>query len=377
MKKHTLKNHSAADKMLLYTGIMIWLILYIMMVFSGTVQAGVSRGQILPESAMRVLTIDEIEDMPLQVIAYAKNEIYARNGRMFRSQELQNYFSAQSWYTPLYQPDKFTADMLNTYELHNLELLSDRESLEGPYQLDQEDYSYDVIYEWQDANVPVRSGYETDPVSEIFYDSDRRNLESEELNALTVKECYYASCEIYARHGMIFSSREISDYFGQKNWYWGFIGESDFDESVLSTVEQDNLQALKEAMEKKDEQGYVTDQEGFSYAGIGSYTAGKIYVPGEDDFIFTDSSIAYLTDEEVSRLSLRQLCYARNEIYARRGVIFLSRELREFFRRKCWYHPVLQAFVLTEDHFNEIERANLNLLRDYEFSISADGYQLY
>lgn len=344
---------------------------------SGEALAAYSYGQILPESSLRPLRQEEIEGMPLQVIAYAKNEIYARNGRMFRSQELQNYFGAQAWYTPLYQPDKFTADMLNTYELQNLELLSDRESLEGPYTLDQEGYSYAVITDWQSTHQPERGAYETDPVSEIFYDSDRRALGEEELETLSAKECYYASCEIYARHGMIFDSREMSDYFGQKNWYWGFVRESDFDETVLNAVENQNLARLKNALQKKAEGGYETDRADFSYEGIGAYTAGNIYVPGTDDFVFARSSVEYLSEEEVAKLSLRQLCYARNEIYARRGVIFLSRELREYFMKKCWYHPILEAFALTEDNFNEIERANLNLLRNYEYSISADGYRLY
>ena len=47
---------------------------------------------IIPDVDIRYLTEEEIEDMSLQVVCYAKNEIYARHGRMFVSKELTEYF---------------------------------------------------------------------------------------------------------------------------------------------------------------------------------------------------------------------------------------------------------------------------------------------
>ena len=47
---------------------------------------------IIPDSDSRYLTESELTDMSLQVLNYAKNEIYAREGRIFRSAELQTYF---------------------------------------------------------------------------------------------------------------------------------------------------------------------------------------------------------------------------------------------------------------------------------------------
>ena len=52
-----------------------------------------------------------------------RNEIYARHGRMFNDQILQDYFNNQDWYSPQYAPDHFDDDMLNQIEQYNMELI--------------------------------------------------------------------------------------------------------------------------------------------------------------------------------------------------------------------------------------------------------------
>lgn len=97
---------------------------------------------ILPDSNSRYLTSRDIEDLTLRELNYAKNEIYARHGRRFKSQELMNYFQSKSWYIGKYDPDEFdknySGNVLNDYEKKNAELLSKREySLNANgYQLD-------------------------------------------------------------------------------------------------------------------------------------------------------------------------------------------------------------------------------------------------
>lgn len=97
---------------------------------------------ILPESNSRYLTDSDIDGMSLREINYAKNEIYARHGRRFKSEELQTYFDSKSWYTGKYEPEDFdenySSSMLNTYEKKNAEFLRDKEFSIDPkgYQLD-------------------------------------------------------------------------------------------------------------------------------------------------------------------------------------------------------------------------------------------------
>ncbi|MDO5797787.1 MAG: YARHG domain-containing protein [Eubacteriales bacterium] len=106
---------------------------------------------IIPDSDSRYLTESELTDMSLQVLNYAKNEIYAREGRIFRSKELQTYFEQQSWYQGTIQPDDFDdMTMLNPYEYANTQLVSEVEhsvKADG-YKVDQPGCSYEPIYQY-------------------------------------------------------------------------------------------------------------------------------------------------------------------------------------------------------------------------------------
>ena len=94
---------------------------------------------ILPESSEYYLTDQDIEGMDAQELNYARNEIFARYGREFNSEELMDYFESQDWYMPVYSPEEFDSNMLNQCEKENVKfLLSREEKLEpGGYQLDQ------------------------------------------------------------------------------------------------------------------------------------------------------------------------------------------------------------------------------------------------
>lgn len=102
---------------------------------------------ILPKSACMVYSQEEIDNMPVQVVCYARNEIYARHGRMFQSQELQEYFDLRSWYSGCLSPSEWSDDLLSEVERTNVERLLEREERLGEkkYQLDQARYSFDEI----------------------------------------------------------------------------------------------------------------------------------------------------------------------------------------------------------------------------------------
>ena len=60
-----------------------------------------------------------------------RNEIFALHGRIFKSQDLADYFSQKSWYVPKYDPDEFDAhmfDYLNDYEAANLKVILNYEA---------------------------------------------------------------------------------------------------------------------------------------------------------------------------------------------------------------------------------------------------------
>lgn len=61
----------------------------------------------------------------------AMNGIYARSGRMFLSQELQDYYLQFDWYYPYIEPEAFTDDMLNGCQQANIATLLEYESIQG------------------------------------------------------------------------------------------------------------------------------------------------------------------------------------------------------------------------------------------------------
>lgn len=132
--------------------------------------AGVS-GYIFPESAERYMSVEELNGLPLQLINYGKNEIYARHGRRFRSQELQAYFDGQSWYSGSISPDEFDENSLNEYERINAHMINDFEhqyNAEG-YKLDQDGYSYEAVYAYLTQAEENTSGGENDGFEEDGY----------------------------------------------------------------------------------------------------------------------------------------------------------------------------------------------------------------
>ena len=111
---------------------------------------------------------EELNGLPLQLINYGKNEIYARHGRRFRSQELQAYFDGQSWYSGSISPDEFDENSLNEYERINAHMINDFEhqyNAEG-YKLDQDGYSYEAVYAYLTQAEENTSGGENDGFEE-------------------------------------------------------------------------------------------------------------------------------------------------------------------------------------------------------------------
>lgn len=87
---------------------------------------------IFPNSDSEYLKKSDIKGMSAEEINFAKNELYARHGRIFKRKELQEYFESCSWYTPLYTAgewDKYGDSIFfNKYEIKNRNFLAKWES---------------------------------------------------------------------------------------------------------------------------------------------------------------------------------------------------------------------------------------------------------
>ena len=79
--------------------------------------------ELFPQTAERYCTAEDFPEASDTILKLAKNEIYARHGRMFLDRELYEYFLSQWWYEPLYAPEEFDESCLNEYERANIDLL--------------------------------------------------------------------------------------------------------------------------------------------------------------------------------------------------------------------------------------------------------------
>lgn len=79
--------------------------------------------QLFRHTADRYFTAEDFADCSEDILKLAKNEIYARHGRMFLDREIYEYFLTRMWYEPMYAPEEFDESCLNEYEKANIELL--------------------------------------------------------------------------------------------------------------------------------------------------------------------------------------------------------------------------------------------------------------
>ena len=83
------------------------------------------------DSDRRVIDQDELDDLSKEQCDIARNEIYARHGRMFKSDQLQEYFNSKSWYEPRYESDSFPESLLNKTEKKNAYMILEYEKKKG------------------------------------------------------------------------------------------------------------------------------------------------------------------------------------------------------------------------------------------------------
>lgn len=81
---------------------------------------------VLPESNVRRIEESELYGLSEWECCIARNEIYARHGRIFRDEEIAAYFASMPWYSPQVEPDVFDATAsgrLPEIEMYNVDVI--------------------------------------------------------------------------------------------------------------------------------------------------------------------------------------------------------------------------------------------------------------
>lgn len=73
----------------------------------------------------------DIEGFDADMCNLARNGVYARSGRMFQLEKFQKFFEQCDWYVPSVAPADFTNDMLNDYQIHNIDVVLSYEQDHG------------------------------------------------------------------------------------------------------------------------------------------------------------------------------------------------------------------------------------------------------
>lgn len=84
---------------------------------------------ILKDSDSKYYTVEDLKGLTRTEVQLARNEIYARHGRKFTTDEIREYFEAKSWYRGVV--DDVDDSELNKYEIANRDMIQKYEKSKG------------------------------------------------------------------------------------------------------------------------------------------------------------------------------------------------------------------------------------------------------
>ena len=142
-----------------------------------------------------------LRGLSLHELRLLRNEIYARHGRMFRAEWLQQYFFFQPWYAP---DENFKDEELSGNDKLNVETI--------------------VKYENR-----IHQELSSKPITRTL------------LEGLFLEDASQMRQEIYARHGKVFKEPWLQKYFSSFDWY---KADANFTEAALTDVEKKNIATI-------------------------------------------------------------------------------------------------------------------------------------
>lgn len=342
--------------------------------------AGKEQEYIFPEVDKELLTEEDVKDLPAELLAYGRYELLAKHGELFESEELKEYFGNQKWYFGFLSDEKEVEGLLNDIEKENLAFLEKKEKAEGGYELDQKDFDYEIVKKWlegtyvageettrktsekktketeaaktAETEAPATEALATEPATET------PATEAPETEPVT--EALAPEPATEAPTESVTETPETEEHVTDGK----FEDLSDVD---LFSLSQDELATtVREEPETEAESETESETE----------TESEIEADTRSEYIFPDMDTRYLTQDEVSKLSLQAVCYAKNELYARHGRKFLSQELKDYFNDKTWYEGTVDPDSFSPGVFNTYENDNLLLLVSAEEKLLPGGYVL-
>lgn len=246
---------------------------------------------ILPGSSGDIIGWEDVKDLPPEKIRIARNEIYARHGRRFASQDLQEYFDGKPWYQGTVKPEDFSEGVLNEYEKRNIRYLKGLEPVDG---------------------LPGLSGADSKAVIDRYGYESGHSLLSFQLKGGTAKDCgsYY----------------QVDAVYGQ-----GIEAPGNLKYGDRVTLVFNELTGERKTLEYR--------QGGLCPVDAGEYANYYYYTPSEDGspvVLYQDS------DDRVDKPVYEGRLYVRKDATVETDIVGLSEPvtLQKLNREYNWYNGV-------------------------------------
>ncbi len=334
-------------------------------------------------AAKRISAADIAKVAP-ENLQFMRGVVFGKHGRVFKDYEIKTYLQSRDWYKP--NPN-FTNAALNDTERHNLDVIriAEAEHHETVQPGDMRLYQDRVLTrrklgthtnaEWTvlAAEIEAIHGKRFDDqpwlqqyLEERYWykaaDDYKPNLSATEqknlklidtirrqqrrvalapgdmelfenkliseamLRGLSLHELRLLRNEIYARHGRVFKTLWLQQYFGSQMWY---DPNENFKDEEVSGPNKTNVETIV-AYENK---------------------------------LHNQLNTKALTRAQLQGLFIEDVRKMRDEIYARRGKTFSNKWTQKYFESLDWYKP--------DPKFNEasltlVEKRNLTTIAAYE-----------
>ena len=224
------------------------------------------------------------------------SEIEAIHGRRFDDTPwLQQYFDERYWYKPA---ESYSPKNLNDIERQNLALIE--------------------VIRRQQRRVAIAPGD-----MELF---ENKLISESMLRGLSLHELRLLRNEIYARHGRIFKTVWIQQYFGFQPWY---DPKEDFKDEEISGSDKTNIETIV-AYENK---------------------------------LHNSISAKPITRALLTGLFVEDVRKMRDEIYARHGKVFKDPWTQKYFASFDWYKANPSY---SDAQLSAVEKGNLAVIATYE-----------
>ncbi len=217
--------------------------------------------------------------------------------------------------------------------------------------------------EWISLNDAYRSFYGT-------FDYKPFNIKENTFTVISITIGGVCSREVllsFNGEGKLISHIDIGYGCDDPGDFWESSGKSCY----LLTKELIVINDYK-TIREMDDKGYVKeDSEETNYDKYSFYTItdnGSFKLLQKTGYIITDidnpsTSVILLTDWKIKNYTLKDLRILRNEIFARKGFIFKSKDLKEHFSQFPWYKP---KYTDVTDSLSMIEKANIQIILSVE-----------